>query len=139
MTEWETSRDLYGYDRRVIQTPKGATKEGRADQHLLEIDDDDSKFLDLDEPEELERPNLYSFADLKAFKIVKNTDEHDSDFSDSSDTMTDEEEENDFMDLRIPIKKATSKRGQRQVRFKDESPLADLTPTATPHAHLRTE
>jgi len=32
VTEWETGTDLAQFDRRIIETPKGATKEGRADR-----------------------------------------------------------------------------------------------------------
>lgn len=31
VTEWETEPDLHVYDKKVIETPRGATKEGRVE------------------------------------------------------------------------------------------------------------
>lgn len=38
-------------------------------------DDEDFRAQNFDEDEEMERPALYSFADLKAFKLVKHEDD----------------------------------------------------------------
>ena len=76
VTEWETEKELSVYDKRIIQTPKGATREGRADRHLQMLtDDEEFKVQNFDEMEELDHSSLYSFADLKAFKLVKNDDD----------------------------------------------------------------
>lgn len=73
MTEWETEKTLHVYDKRVIQTPKGATKEGRIERNLQmftpgeQMSDDEDFF---------EHSCVYSFADLKAFKIVRQEDDY---------------------------------------------------------------
>jgi hypothetical protein len=76
---------------------------------------------------------------LKAFKIVKHDSYHDSEFDDDSATMTDEEDEaDDYVDLRIPINKKNKNKSQRRVKFKEES-IDVPSPLATPHHNTRGE
>lgn len=98
MTEWETEKTLHVYDKRVIQTPKGATKEGRIERNLQmftpgeQMSDDEDFF---------EHSSLYSFADLKAFKIVRHEDDYEFE---EEEAYTDDEYENyDTMDIKIPL------------------------------------
>lgn len=121
MTEWETEKTLHVYDKRVIQTPKGATKEGRIDRNLMMLTEGGDEKLSDDE-QFLEHPSLYSFADLKAFRIVR----HEDDYGFEEEAYTDDEEENyDMMDIKIPLGGNTMYRGaaRRQIKRKsDESP-----------------
>ena len=67
VTEWETETDLHVYDKKVIETPRGATKEGRIDKKA----DEQFFYTPMDEDDEMEKPAIYSIADLKTFKLVK--------------------------------------------------------------------
>ena len=64
-------------------------------------DDEEFKVQNFDDIEELEHSTLYSFADLKAFKIVKHENDELSDITDEE-AFTDEEED-DVEDTKIPI------------------------------------
>ena len=86
---------------------------------MLADDEENEKLVDLPyDIEEMEKPEMYSFADLKTFKIVNHNPDTDSDFQDS-DTLTDDSEAYD--DANLPLKDRTRRTTGRQVKGRLES------------------